>query len=94
MFALPRSIKGVKVYPGLKDLPAHLRQNFRNEFIRYVIKCVANLQSPWANPSIESIQVSYQLVYPLFPAQVRNNDAVHHPVSDYPPLTLRDPDTS
>jgi len=36
-FTLIKIEKGVKVYPGIKDLPVHIRQNFRNEFIRFAI---------------------------------------------------------
>jgi hypothetical protein len=74
-------IKGVRVYPGIKDLPAHIRQNFRNEFIRFVIKQVANSQSPWINPDLRSLQSTYELIYPTFPACLRHSDAVYHPVS-------------
>jgi len=82
-FTLPRITKGVKVYPGIKELPAHIRQNFRNEFIRFVIRQVANSQSPWINPDVNSLQCMYQLVYPTFPARLRHSDAVYHPVSDF-----------
>ena len=71
------------MYPGIKDLPAHIRQNFRGEFIRFVIKQVANSQSPWVNPDIRSLQPIYELIYPTFPARLRHSDAVYHPVS-YP----------
>lgn len=80
-FTLIKIEKGVKVYPGIKDLPIHIRQNFRNEFIRFAIKQVANSKSPWVNPDVHSLQATYQLVYPIFPAQIRHNDAVFHPVS-------------
>lgn len=79
-FTLPRMVKGSKTYPGIKDLPVHIRQNFRNEFIRFVIKQVASSESPWTNPDIDSLQAMYQLVYPIFPARIRHSDAVHHPV--------------
>ena len=85
-FTLPRIIKGAKVYPGIKDLPAHIRQNFRNEFIRFIIKQVASSQSPWVNPDVKSLQSMYELIYPTFPARLRHSDAVYHPVS-YSPLT-------
>jgi hypothetical protein len=75
--------KGTKVYPGVKDLPAHIRPKFRNEFIRYVIKQVANSELPWTNPDIDSLQAMYQIVYPIFPARIRQSDAVHHPVSNF-----------
>jgi len=81
-FTLPRITKGGKVFPGIKDLPMHIRQNFRNEFIRFVIKQVTNSQLPWANPDLDSLQFMYQLIYPTFPARLRHSDTVYHPVSD------------
>ena len=45
-FTLPKITKGGKVYPGIKDLPIHIRQNFHNEFICFVIKQVASSRSP------------------------------------------------
>ena len=91
-FMLPKIVKGKRSYPGIKDLPAHLSGNFRNEFIRFVIKYVANLQSPWTNPDVETLQALYQVSYPVFPAQIRHSDAVFHPVSSSPPPTLRGTD--
>lgn len=80
-FTLPRMERGTKVYPGIRDLPTHIRQNFRNEFIRFVIKQVAKSESPWVNPDVDFIQGAYRVVYPLFPARIRHSDAVYHPVS-------------
>ena len=88
-FILPRITKGVKVYPGIKDLPVHIRQNFRNEFIRFVVKQVANSEAPWINPDVLTLQNVYQLVYPTFPAQLRHGDAVYHPVSFFLTIALR-----
>ena len=73
-------VNGSRVYPGIKDLPAHIRQNFRKEFIRFVIKQVANSKSPWSNLDVDSMQLAYNIVYPTFPARIRNSDAVFHPV--------------
>ena len=87
-FTLPRIEKGTKVYPGIKDLPLHIRQNFRNEFIRFVIKQVANSQSPWVNLDVNSLQTMYQIVYPIFHARIRHSDAVYHPVGQLSPTTL------
>ena len=74
-------VRGSKVYPGVKDLPIHLRQNFRNEFIRFIIREVTNSQLPWTNPDVASLQSAFQVIYPLFPARLRHSDAVCHPVS-------------
>ena len=84
--------KATKVYPGIRDLPAHIRQNFRNEFIRFVIKQVGNSQSPWVNPDVDSLQVMYQIVYPIFPGRIQHSDAVHHPVSRLPFVIVLNPD--
>ena len=88
-FTLPRIEKGVKVYPGINNLPLHIRQNFRNEFIRFVIKQVANSQSPWVNTDVNSLQTMYQIVDPIFPAWIRHSDAVYHPVGRPLPLSLK-----
>jgi hypothetical protein len=82
-FIISRMVKGVRVLPGIKDLPEHIQQNFRNEFIHFVIKQVANSQSPWVNPNVDSLQAMYQVVYPIFPARIRHSNAVYHPVSDF-----------
>jgi len=80
-FTLPRSVKGTKVYPGIRDLPAHIRDRFRDEFIRFVMKQVANSKSPWTNPDVDSLQTAYNIVYPTFPARIRHSDAVYHPTT-------------
>ena len=77
------------MYPGIKDLPINIRQNFRSEFIRFVIKQVANSQSPWVNPDVRSLQPIYELIYPTFPARLRHSDAVYHPVSLLSDLNVR-----
>ena len=89
MFTLVRIQKGVRVYPGIKDLPAHIRPNFRNKFIRYAIKQVANSEVPWTNPDVDSIQSMYQIVYRTFPAKIRHSDAVYHLVSNLLPPPVR-----
>ena len=71
---------GSRVYPGIKDLPEHIRKTFRNDFIHFVIKQVANSESPWTNPDVPSLQATYQLIYPIFPARIQHGDAAHHPV--------------
>ena len=85
-------VKGSRVHPGIKDLPAHIHKNFQNEFIHFIIKQVANLESPWVNPDVASLQAMYQIVYPIFPAQIRHSDAVHHPVSRLLPPIVCNPD--
>ena len=73
---------GVKVLPGIKDLPDHIRPNFRNDFIRLVFKQIATSQSPWTNPDVNALQAVYQIAYPTFPAKIWHSDAVFNPVSD------------
>jgi len=92
-FTLPRIVNGTKVYPGVKDLPAHIHQNFRNEFIRFVIKHIANSELPWVNPDVDSFQTMFNIVYPTFRARIRHNDAIYHPVSDSPTMILYNADT-
>ena len=81
-FTLPKVENGSRNYPGVKDLPLHIRPNFRNEFIRFVIKHVANSKLPWMNPDLDSLQAMYNIVYPEFPARIRHSDAVYHPVGN------------
>ena len=82
-FAILKAVPGQpKVSPGIRNLPAHIRPNFRNEFIRFVMKQTANSQSPWTNPDVDALQAMYQIVYPIFPARIRQNDAVFNPVSN------------
>ena len=70
-----------KVYPGIKDLPAHIRTDFRNTFIRVVIREVFSSDQPWSNPDLPMLQLAYDKVYPLHPARLRCNDAAFHPVN-------------
>lgn len=78
----------VKIFPGVKDLPDHIRPNFRNDFIRLVFKQIAISQSPWTNPDVNALQAVYQIAYPIFPARIRHSDAVFNPVSDSLPLII------
>lgn len=81
VYLLPKiNAKRQKVYPGIKDLPPHIRMNFRNTFIRIIIRNVFNSEQPWVNPNLESLQLAYDKVYPAYPARLRCNDAVFHPV--------------
>ena len=38
VYPLPKFVKCQKVFPGIKDLPPHIRTDFRNRFIRVVIR--------------------------------------------------------
>ena len=81
VFLLPKvGANRQKVYPGVKDLPDHIRIGFRNTFIRVVIRDVFNSETPWTNPDLETVQLAYNKIFPAYPARLRCNDAVHHPV--------------
>ena len=83
VYKLPEYVDRQKVYPGIKDLPSHIRLNFRNGFIRYVIRNIFNSEQPWANPDLSTLQRTYDQVYPAYPARLQHNDAVFHPVSTF-----------
>ena len=68
------------MYPGIKDLPAHIREGFRNTYIRLVIRDVFNSEEPWINPDLPTLQRTYDATYPAYPARLQPNDAVFHPV--------------
>lgn len=81
MFSLPRIVGRQKLYPGIKDLPQHIRMDFRNTFIRLVIRGIFNSEEPWVNPELSTLQSMYSSIYPAYPARLQLNDAVFHPVS-------------
>jgi len=85
VYPLPRiTIVGTirqKVYPGIKELPEHIRTNFRNTFIRVVIRNVFSSNQPWSNPDLQMLQLAYDKVFPSYPARLRCNDAIFHPVT-------------
>lgn len=80
VYQLPEVINRQKVFPGIKDLPPHIRTNFRNAFIRPVVRDVFNSEQPWANPDLAMLQLMHDRVYSVYPARVRYNDAIFHPV--------------
>ena len=55
--------------------------DFRNTFIRLVIRDVFNSEQPWANPDLSMLQHTYDSIYFTYPACLRHGDAVCHPVS-------------
>jgi hypothetical protein len=84
VYLLPRlTSKRQKIYPGVKDLPPHIRAGFRNMFIRTIIRDVFNSEQPWINPDLVSLQLAYDGIYPTYPARLRCNDAVFHPVNSH-----------
>lgn len=80
VYLLPRFVKRQKVFPGIKDLPPHIRTDFRNRFIRVVIRDIFNSKQPWTNPDVATLQRVYDQVFPAYTARLRANDAVFHPV--------------
>ena len=80
VYPLPKIVNQQKVYPGIKDLPSHIRTNFRNLFIRPVIQDIFNSEQPWVNPDLSALQLAYDNAYPAYPARLQWSDAVVHPV--------------
>ena len=80
VYSLPRIVNRQRVYPGIKDLPPHICMNFRNTFIRLIIRDVFDSEQPWVNPDLSMIQLAYDKIYPAYPARLRSNDAIFHPV--------------
>ena len=80
VYKLPVVVDRQKIYPGIKDLPSHIRVNFRNGFIRHVIRDVFNSEQPWANPDLSALQQAHNCTYSAYPAQLQHNDAICHPV--------------
>jgi hypothetical protein len=81
VYMLPRFVNRQKVYPGIKDLPTRIHTNFRNTFIRLIIRDVFTSTQPWVNPDLSMLQLAYDKIYPAYPAHLQSNDAVFHPVS-------------
>ena len=81
VFPLPKVVNRQRIYPGIKDLPQHIRMDFRNIFIRLAIRDVFNSKEPWINPDLHRLQRLYDGIYPEYPARLQSNDAVFHPVS-------------
>jgi len=86
VFLLPRhDSQRQKIYPGIKDLPPHIRIGFCNNFIRVAIRNVFNSEEPWVNPDLASLQLLYDRVYEAYPARLRCGDAIVHPVQNPAP---------
>ena len=69
--------------PGLKDLPHNIQSNFRNLFIRHIMKLVFSDTSPWNNPSLSVYQREFDTVYSPLQYCLHADDAVILPVSDF-----------
>jgi hypothetical protein len=93
-FDLPRPYKdgkGHRRQPGLKDLPAWLRETFRDRFIRRVIEQVCLNNTPWNNPALSSLQLEFNHAYPTHRIRLHSDDAGVVPVSfdDHPALVSK-----
>ena len=62
--------------PGLKDLPDDFQPNFRNAFIRHIMKLVFSDVSPWSNPSLSVYQHEFDIVYSPLRYRLHGDDAV------------------
>ena len=67
--------------PGLKDLPDNIQPNFRNIFIRHIMKLVFSDTSPWNNPSLSVYQHEFNLIYSPLQYCLHGDDAVVSPVT-------------
>ena len=83
VLSFPRKRKdefGKLQVPGLKDLLPILQPNFRNTFIRHIMKLVFSGTSPWSNPGISIYQQEFNTIYPDHPFRLHADDAVVLPV--------------
>jgi hypothetical protein len=62
--------------PGLKDLPPNIHPNFRNTFIRHMMKITFSGMLPWSNPTVPVYQQEFNAVYPNLPYHLHGDDAV------------------
>jgi len=73
--------KGVECAVGIQDLPPAIRDDFRNGFIRRIMKLIFSSNTPWVNPSVESLQQEFNAAFPMYHATLHLNDAAAIPVS-------------
>jgi len=67
--------------PGLRDLPQSIQSNFRNTFIRHIMKLVFSGVSPWSNPSLSVYQDEFNIVYSPLQYHLHTDDAVVIPTN-------------
>lgn len=82
--SLPRKYKddaGKFQVPGLRDLPPHIQSDFRNTFIRHIMKLTFSGTSPWTGPTLPVYQQEFAAIYPDLPYEIHAHDAVVLPVS-------------
>ena len=70
--------------PGLKDLPYNIQSNFRNMFIRHIMKLVFSDVLPWNNPSLSVYQREFNIIYSPLQYHLHGDDAVTLPVRVFP----------
>lgn len=70
-------------FPGLRDLPPNIQHDFRNTFIRHMMKVTFSGTFPWSNPSLDVYQEEFNAVYPGIPSLLHADDAVVYPVSPF-----------
>jgi len=83
MISLPRPYvkeNGVECAVGIRDLPPAIRDDFRNDFIRRIMKLIFSSRTPWINPSIETLQQEFDAAFPTYHATLHHDDAVVVPV--------------
>ena len=71
---------GVECAVGIRDLPDPICDDFRDDFIRRIMKLVFSSRTPWANPSIETLQREFDAAFPKFYAELQVDDAATVPV--------------
>jgi len=79
VYSLPRKYKdeaGKTQVPGQKDLPQSIQLNFRNTFIRHIMKLVFSGASPWNNPNLSVYQYEFDVIYPPLRYRLHADDAV------------------
>jgi len=67
--------------PGLKDLPDNIQPNFRNMFIRHIMKLIFSDTLPWNSPSLSVYQHEFNLIYSSLRYRLHGDDAVVIPVT-------------
>ncbi|KAF9783793.1 hypothetical protein BJ322DRAFT_1109639 [Thelephora terrestris] len=79
IYSLPRRHKdgkGKLQIPGQGALPHGIKIEFRNTFIRHIMRLVCSDTTPWTNPLLPFYQQEFAAIYPGLPYQIHANDAV------------------
>jgi len=67
--------------PGVRSLPANVRQSFSEDFILSVLEEVGWSTTPWQNLNINTLQICTNQVYPTLGYVVEKGDAIDSSVS-------------